>query len=245
MIILLTGCINPNGMSFTTLSNIEERKRQYVNAIRFYLTSTKHKIVFVENSGTNISSIFQDINDSNRFEYITFYGNQNKERGKGYGECEIIEFALKNSKIITSSKDQLITKITGRLIVKNINTMIFLHSIFHPQKTVCFSINSDLSFPDSRFIIAPYSFFTEFLKTKEKINDSYGYYFEHALLETIKNLKDYAFTPFLFIPRIEGFSGTTSEQYHANRRSLIFNIKYAKYAIWQRKRFYKKYRNNE
>ena len=73
----------------------------------------------------------------------------------------------------------------------------------------------------------------------------HGYYFEHALLETIKNLKDYAFTPFLFIPRIEGFSGTTSEQYHANRRSLIFNVKYAKYAIWQRKRFYKKYRNNE
>jgi hypothetical protein len=29
MILLLTGCINPSGMSYTTLINPEERKKQY------------------------------------------------------------------------------------------------------------------------------------------------------------------------------------------------------------------------
>ena len=49
MILLLTGCINPAGMSYTTLINPEERKKQYVDAIHFYLSKTNYPIVFSEN----------------------------------------------------------------------------------------------------------------------------------------------------------------------------------------------------
>ena len=75
MILLLTGCINPNGMAFTALSNLEERKRQYINAIRYYLSNTNFQIVFCENSGTDISPLFQRGIDSGRMEYLTFNGN--------------------------------------------------------------------------------------------------------------------------------------------------------------------------
>ena len=82
MILLLTGCINPAGMSYTTLNNPEERKKQYVDAINFYLSSTNFPIVFAENSGTDISNIFQDYIKSSRIEILCFCGHHDKGRGK-------------------------------------------------------------------------------------------------------------------------------------------------------------------
>lgn len=242
MILLLTGCINPNGMAYTTLSNQEERKMQYVLALRYYLSMTKYSIVFAENSGTDISNLFRSEITSGRMECISFSGNKNKERGKGYGECEIIQYALDNSRLINSDKDQRIVKITGRLIVKNISAIIRLHHfLFHKQTVFC-SINSNLSFPDSRLIIAPIPFYRDFLKAKDKINDFKNYYFEHALCDTIKWDIKFPYSPFLIMPQIEGVSGSTGERYKGERMSISFALKYMKYTILQRKIFNKQYR---
>ena len=243
MILLLTGCINPNGMSFTALSNLEERKRQYISAIRYYLSNTNFQIVFSENSGTDISPLFQEVIDSGRMEYLTFNGNQDKERGKGYGECEIIEYALKQSKLISSSHDQCIAKITGRLIVRNITSIIKWHHLLFPKRTVFCAINSDLSFPDSRLILAPTSFFQLFLHSKEKINDSKDYYFEHALRDTLIKENTYPYTPFFIMPHIEGISGSTGESYSQHTpHTISFAFRYAKYAFYLRRRFIIEYR---
>lgn len=242
MIILLTGCINPKGMAFTTLSDQEERKAQYINAIQYYLSNTSSKIVFSENSGTDISSLFKDAIESGRMEYLSFHGNQDKTRGKGYGECEIIEYALDNSKLIHSSKDQRIAKITGRLIVRNIKGILRWHKLLFSKQTVFCTINSDLSFPDSRLIVAPVSFYKAFLHSKELINDSKGYYFEHALCETLKRENDYSYSPFLFMPCIEGVSGSTGEIYFGKMGDFIFNLRYVKYTLSLQHKFKKLYR---
>ena len=242
MILLLTGCINPNGMKMTALSNQEERKKQYVEAIHFYLSNTRYSVVFSENSGTDISHLFKKEIQSGRLEYLSFSGNQNKEKGKGYGECEIIQYALNNSKIIHLAKDKRIAKITGRLIIRNINSIARVHSILFPQKTVFCAINSNLSFPDSRFIIAPECFFQTFLKSKETINDTQGYFFEHALCDTIKREKQYPYSPFLLIPQIEGMSGSNGEIYQKEKITISFAIKYLKYTYSQRSSFNRQYR---
>lgn len=54
--ILLTGCIHPNTKEGLAISDANVRKKQYCNAIRWYLTNTPYNIVFCENSGTDISS---------------------------------------------------------------------------------------------------------------------------------------------------------------------------------------------
>lgn len=242
MILLLTGCINPNGMSFTALNNQEERLSQYVKAIRFYIEETSYSVVFTENSGTNISSLFIEHIKSGRLECLTFLGNQNKERGKGYGECEIIQYALENSRLIKHTHDGRIIKITGRLIVKNINSIIRFHSYFFSRKRVFCAINSDLSFPDSRLIIAPTNFYHTFLLKKDDINDIKGYYFEHALLDTIKQTrKEFPFSPFLLMPTIEGISGSTGKIYKEGPKSISFFFKYLKFTISELYRFNKKY----
>lgn len=243
MILLLTGCINPFGMSYTSLNDPKERERQYINAIRFYLSNTQYPIVFTENSGTDISQIFTESIKSGRMEFLTFKGNQNKERGKGYGECEILQYALEQSVLINNSQSKRIAKITGRLIIRNINSIIRWHTLFTSQHTTLCSFNSDLSFPDSRFIIASKDFYHTFLKTKECINDSAGFFFEHALCDTIKKEKAFAYSPFFMMPHIEGISGSTGKEYTEQPSSTsTFSYHYTKYALYQLCRFYKTYR---
>jgi hypothetical protein len=241
-VILLTGCINPNGMSYTSLNNIEEREVQYVNAIRHYLKNTNYPVVFVENSGTDISYYFREYVESAQLECITLHGNQNKEKGKGYGECEIIRHAIENSRIILSSNEVRIVKITGRLIILNICPIIRFHGIFTSKRTTLCMINSDLSFPDSRIIMAHIDFYKEFLLYQEKINDSQGYFFEHALCDIIKNNRQYPFSPFFLHPQIIGISGSTGKQYPIEPTSCSFAIRYFRYAVSQLHQFNKLYR---
>lgn len=243
MILLLTACINPNGMAYTALSNKEERESQYVNAIKFYLSNTHYPIVFTENSGTDISHFFTDYIKSGRMECLSFQGNHNKDRGKGYGECEIIHYAINNSKTIHSNPKQRIAKITGRLIIRNIKTIIRWHTFLTSNQTTLCSFNSDLSFPDSRFIIAPKEFYQVFLRNKNFINDSAGYYFEHALCYTLKTERRYSYRPYFIKPEIIGISGSSGELY--NDRALNFRsaIRYAHYALYLCHKFHREFRN--
>ena len=106
-------------------------------------------------------------------------------------------------------------------------------------------INSDLSFPDSRIIMANIEFYRTFLEYQERIDDSKGYYFEHALCDLIKDDCRYPFSPFFIHPKIIGMSGSTGEQYPNEPSTLTFSIRYAKFAASQLLRFKKLYRQNQ
>lgn len=232
-IILLTGCINPNGMSFTTLTDISIRINQYIAAINFYLQNTDLPIVFVENSDTDLRNYTNSFTSEKKIEILSFKGNNNKERGKGYGEAEIIEYALNNSRIIKSKKNCNIIKITGRLIIKNIVSVINQRFFSQRKKSIIVSFNSDFSFADSRIIIAPKAFYLSFLINKEEINDSDNHYFEIVLSDTIKKEATFHFYPFYIEPQIYGQSGTTSEIYHPHADSLIRRLSYLSYVTHQ------------
>lgn len=91
IVVLLTACVNPNGMSKTVLQDVELRRKQYVNALNFYLQETSLPICFVENTGFDMSCEFHSYIDSGRLEYLCFKGNNyDKSLGKGYGEAVII-----------------------------------------------------------------------------------------------------------------------------------------------------------
>lgn len=233
-VILLTGCINPNGMVYTALNNTEERKMQYVNAINFYIENTNFPIVFTENSGTDISTLFQDSIDSGRLECLSYIGNQNKEKGKGYGEAEIIEHTLNNSRFIDDNS--IVIKITGRLIISNINRIsksLKKHSDF-----VSCQFHSDLKFADSRLICATTTFYLYFLKYKDQINDHDGIYFEHILSSSVLNT-NIRYIPFSEEPMIIGKSGSTGVTYQTNTKSIKNSLLYKCYSTSQLIQVYK------
>ena len=227
-VILLTGCINPDGMAYTALNNTEERKAQYVNAIRYYLNKTNYSVVFAENSGTDISFLFQDFIDSGRFECLSYMGNQNKEKGKGYGEAEIIEFAINNSRLI--DEKSIIAKITGRLIINNINRII--EPLKKNTDFVSCQFHSDLKFADSRLVCATTAFYHHFLKYKEQINDSIGVYFEHILSSSVIN-SNMRYIPFPEEPMIIGTSGTTGDIYQTHKRTFKSFLLFKCYSLSQ------------
>lgn len=84
-ILLLTGCINPDGMPFTSLTEKSIRRSQYLSAIDFYLTKTNFPIIFAENSGTDLSDSYTQYIDKKRLEILSFNGNKNKKKEKGMG----------------------------------------------------------------------------------------------------------------------------------------------------------------
>lgn len=231
-IILLTGCINPNGMAFTSLTDTTIRLRQYITAINYYLHNTKYPIVFSENSGTSINKYFNSYTDNKRLELLSFNGNHCKERGKGYGEAEIIEYALKHSLIISSYKDNCsIIKITGRLIIKNIKELIENKFNFQDKKSIIATYNSNFSFVDTRIIIAPFDFFKSFIIHKNDINDQTNSFFENVFSDCIKNNNKYRYYPFYIEPLIKGQSGTTGEVYTQPIPSSGRHLHYLMYEI--------------
>lgn len=158
-VILMTASINPNGMSNTAVQNIEIRKSQYVEAVSYYLSTTVFPIVFVENTGYDISCLFGKEIQAGRLEVIVYKGNDfDRNRGKGYGEGLIIRNAFEKSKLLCEKCT--VIKISGRHIVKNIKSIWRILNLWHiPNHFVACDINPKVKKANSDMFIASTDFF--------------------------------------------------------------------------------------
>lgn len=233
-IILLTACINPSGMAFTALQDKDVRLQQYREALDWYLKNVSNKIVFVENTCYDISPLYEDYIKSGRLEVLTFYGNDfSRNKGKGYGETLIIEYALQNSAFLSNSCQ--VIKVTGRYICPDINKIL----------KKCKQINTIYAFLlkdkkglecDSRVAVFPVPFLeSTFLPRKDEINDSNHYYFEHLLYSASRQWikKGYAFKEIWFPIDIQGVSGSVGTEYKKNtlKTKICFYIHYLLHRI--------------
>lgn len=228
-VILLTACINPNGMPYTTLQDCDVRKQQYIDALHFYLDNSRAKVVFIENSAYDLSTDFKDYIDKGALEVLCFDGNHfDKARGKGYGEALIIAYGLSHSCFLRNTGQ--IIKITGRLKCQNINRVI--EKCKEPNTVYAWLTLDESNNPicDSRVFVAPGSFWEfYFLQNMENINDSKHYYFEHLLFDASREwLRDKGrFKEICFPTEIEGVGGSTGEVYSkSNSDSLRFYLHY-------------------
>lgn len=221
-ILFMTACINPNGMSNTALQNVEERKRQYVYAIEYYLSHTDFQILFVENSGYDISSLFECAISSGRVEMLTYEGNHfDKGLGKGYGEGLIMRHALSHSKILKD--DSIIIKVSGRHIVKNINLIVSLTSMFsNCRQVVACDVNPKTRGANSDMFIGTMDFYRFFDKYVEDINERENIWFEHVLYAAIVDFcKEKGNFVFLPLPlNQEGVSGSMGTKFKRPSCSL-------------------------
>ena len=214
-------------MSYTALQDSTIRKNHYINALNFYLTKTDFKICMIENTNYDISSLFFYYIKNKRLEYITFSGNNyDKSLGKGYGEAEIIKFALQNSRILNQST--YVIKITGRLIVNNINSIgnnIMYRLI---PNILRFDFMNKISIQSMCFVCPTMWLNNNIDSFLSDINDSKGVYFEHALFNSIIKSKGYILLPFYTPPQICGISGTSNKPYKvlSKRENLQNNIKH-------------------
>lgn len=216
-------------MCYTELQDADERRSDYINALNYYLLTTTYNIVFCCNSGHDqIEQMFAEYKE--RLEFIMFEGNNyDKSIGKGYGEFEIIKYSLNNSIFLKNAS--FIIKITGRLIVENVRKSIIINNIILLNKKNSIYIDNPYAYKDrydSRFFVAPISFFQYFTTSINNINDNNGYWFEHKLFDETILSGLYVF-PFFLPMVIKGISGSTNIPYDSfsslRMRKKIF-IKY-------------------
>lgn len=239
-IILLTACINPGGMPFTVVSDATQRLNQYLLALQFYLQNTSCPIVFVDNSNMDKTPFLEyESQYGSRLEILSFDGNKVKTQGKGLGEMEIIEYALIHSKFNLLLDKHRIVKITGRLIVRNINSLLKCDKWhLYPYKSIVCHVNSDLTFADSRIFISLGSFMNLLVKQKKYLNDTKGIYFEHLLCQQIKQQKTFTFFPFITEPHFEGISGSTGIRYEKPNTSLLYKLRYLNFQMGVQKQIF-------
>ncbi|MGX5688830.1 hypothetical protein [Arcticibacter tournemirensis] len=227
IVIFLTGCINPGDMSHTVIVDSEYRKNEYLKSIRFYLDNSNAQVLFVENSGCDISKYFVSDISRGRLEVITFLGNSfDRNLGKGYGEMLIVKYACSHSLFFKDA--DFIFKVTGRYKVLNITSFIKYRNR-HRQIDVIADFVRSLSYVDSRFWGATPSFFYEFLlSNSEKVDDGRGVFFEHVLSKSIHMAiqNDYIFRPFKSFPEYVGRSGSEGYVVSSSLLRLLYrNIK--------------------
>ena len=239
-IILLTACINPGGMPFTVVSDATQRLNQYLLALQFYLQNTSCPIVFVDNSNMDKTPFLEyESQYGSRLEILSFDGNKVKTQGKGLGEMEIIEYALIHSKFNLLLDKHRIVKITGRFIVRNINSLLKCDKWhLYPYKSIVCHVNSDLTFADSRIFISLGSFMNLLVKQKKYLNDTKGIYFEHLLCQQIKQQKTFTFFPFITEPHFEGISGSTGIKYEKPNTSLLYKLRYLNFQMGVQKQIF-------
>ena len=121
--------------------------------------------------------------------------------------------AFRHSKLL--SQCDIVVKITGRLIVRNISQLVKDNRRMMTNTIQTFYPHDKMI--DSRLVILPKSLcHNDFLAKKNSINDTQGYFFEHLLYDTIISRKKFVFVPFLHVPLIDGMSGSTGNLYNSD-----------------------------
>ena len=183
IVILMTGTVKPNSFTTLALKDPNVRRKQYIDAINFYLAKTNLKIVFVENSGVLLAKEFENHKHNNRLEFLTYNSIPTiPDKGKGAKELEIINYSFKHSKYISQS-DAFI-KITGRLKVLNI---IELNSMYLSQSRRYKSVFSSNIYKFKKMDARCFFFTKDFLPHLNRLGNTVDlrYSIEMALWDSV------------------------------------------------------------
>jgi hypothetical protein len=216
-VLLITGAIDISTfhIPYTKLVDRNTRLAQYLDSLEYAIANYHNitHIVFCDN--TNYQYDYSKLQEKAQqngkiLEILTFFGDYDaiQKRGKGYGEGEIIEYALTVSEAL--QKAECFYKLTGRIIVRNMDKIVkTTHSdtaflFFHKQhwvQTVFYKVNTKLY---KTILINAYK------KAQDALNGKVGYNLEMAFLDA---LVDYPINSLGTYPLLFGISGGTGLPY--------------------------------
>ncbi len=224
--ILITSSIFPTDPN-TRLYNPKDRIKHLIESIeKWQRISRNLRIVICDGSGADITKEIKCIaKGSFKIETLSFENNYKKvaEFGKGYGEIEIIDYALLKSETLRDSK--VFSKCTGRLWVNN-----YLSCATEMTAECGFRLDLNLKYLntknptpiDTRFYITTKDFYVKHLsplKNKMQANDrtiSVEELFGNAIFELGRN--DLLFQT---LPIISGIGGASGRYYNTSALRII------------------------
>ena len=212
--LLLTGTVSVRGTPFTFRTDPAARLNDYRVAIRRWIHHRAvERIVFCENSGFDLGKL-SDLQEcaagkSKQLELLSFDPpSYPSRRGKGYGEMQILEYALLHSQLISGSTPCV--KVTGRYYVPNITRIV--SASVSQDVDVMANLGLNLTYAHSAVFFATVSFIREYLlPLRDQIDDSHGTFMEHILARAIHRAMSDGrrWAPLPVVPDIRGVSGST------------------------------------
>jgi hypothetical protein len=212
------------------LSNTQTRKSLTLNSIFEWLrVDPSLEIVICDGSNYNFTPEIRLEFPNAKIECLHFENSQIEveKYGRGFGEGEIIRFALAHSKIILEA--QCFAKCSAKLWVKNFDDCKKQWNGYWVCKGVfenVLSLNKSpvFSYIDTRFYIVSVDFYkTHLLDAHLSINKKSGFGLEQSFKNVFLNQK-IGHAMFRCYPYIEGVGGGTGKSY---RNSIFRKIKEA------------------
>lgn len=226
--VLVTSCIAPNqNIIGLELIDSAQRKKQYIEALCYLANQTRiKKIVYCDNSNIDISlDVKKYISERTDLdiEWLRYREEPSDivRFGKGYGEGDIIKYAINNSKVLRNTK--WMAKVTGRLAVQNLNQII--KRIEDDDIYIDIRKTNGKDEADTRFYIVKTDVYKKkFIDIYKKVRDRDGIFLEHVFAEELKKnmVVRKAIKP---SPIICGISGSTG---------FLYKKPELKYVIWNK-----------
>ena len=224
--LILTCTIDPKGMPNLVRNNVEDRLNDYKKSFNFWISNKLlKKIIFIENSGYDIS-YFQNLANNiknKKIEIISSNLNNtyDKNLGKGYGQYLCLKEVFDSSKI--AKETNYFIEVTGRHCIKNFDSI--LQDINSNNAEIYVNITDNLKFADANIYAGSKKFFINYIipETK-KTNDAKNNIFENCVAKAaLKAISDgMTFSQIPIYADIDGYIGTNGKRYKQN---LIKKIK--------------------
>ena len=213
--VLLTSCVIVSDHS-VSLKDENSRIRLTVESIEKWLAiSPELRLVICDGSAFDFSRIVLEKFPQANIECLFFQNNEQLValHGKGYGEGEIVNYALQNS--IYLKESDFFAKCTGKLWVENFFECLrgwnevflckgYFSNVFSFRKT-------EFSYMDTRFYLADKSFYLKYLASAYlDVGGAQGLSLEHCFRNVIlkENFKGVLFNVPPVICGVGGGSGT-------------------------------------
>ena len=220
LVLIITGCIRPTeGVYKLAIKDPQIREKQYIDSIKWFIQRSDFKrIIFCDNSGQKVNREIVELANREKkiFEWISYHGDSERVlyKGKGFGEGECLSYAINHSRII--NENDYICKITGRLIIKNINSFI---QKYHYNKNYFFALRSRENIGrrckmiDTRFYGMPLCIYKEYFEDGySDVDDNKKIYLENVFYHIVyKN--NLSIEKMFFYPQFRGYSASTGGEY--------------------------------
>ncbi len=208
---VLTSTVNVGVGKNVQIKDSGVRLQEYKSSLKKWITNQNvfNRIIFVENSGFDLSLLkkfINEFNSSKEVEFISFNSKEDRGRsGTGYGELEQIDRVIKCSKIIGDS----FFKCTGRVFIKNIDNLRL-----NNYDIQC-NFRNNLVYTNSVFFGCSVNIYNKYLQPEMLKNIENNKHFEQGLAMGIHSaiLNGAMWSPIYPMPYIDGISGAKGYHY--------------------------------
>lgn len=216
-VLIMTACIKMEKKAERDVDQPHIRLAQYLKAMDFYIEySSLKRIVFCDNSDFeyDYKEICKKAESRNvKLEILRFKGRGELaiEKGKGYGEGEIIDYVLKNSILINDS--DILVKVTGRYIIRNMERILQNCK----NETIYFNLSGmGLPYINTSFYVVPNRFYKQHLKDVfYSVDDKRHHPLEWCFFRELHK-EEVVFKCFKRYPYIIGIGGTSGQKLQEN-----------------------------